>query len=160
MPTAAPIDDFRQAAKDKFAYISNHLSDFGGWKLGNSLDTMIDYLAHVDSSTAESFGNDAKTLCDNWIYPGNPTWTWFDDFGWFVISTDRASRQSFFSSDVQKAFGGFSKECWTRFSERAPYTWKRRASGSFSDYGPAVAGGCGIPTGSLNLDRLIRDATR
>jgi hypothetical protein len=140
MPTAAPIDDFRQAAKDKFAYISNHLSDFGGWKLGNSLDTMIDYLV-LEPNDAGSFGADASALCKNWIYPGNPTWTWFDDFGWFVISTDRASRQSFFSNGLQKEFGGFSKECWTRFSERAPYTWKRRASGSFSDYGPAVAGG-------------------
>src|SRR5262249_48077732 len=59
---------------------------------------------------------------------------------WFVISTDRASRQSFFSSDVQKAFCGFSKECWKRFTERAPYTWDRRDPDRFKDYGPAVDG--------------------
>jgi hypothetical protein len=140
MPT---IDDYRQAAKDKFAYIQKHMSDFGGWKLGNSLDTMIDYLANVDHSDADSFGEAAKTQCKDWIYPGNPTWTWFDDFGWFVISTDRASRQSFFSSNVQKEFCGFSQECWKRFTERAPCTWclRTRDPDCFKDYGPAVAGG-------------------
>jgi hypothetical protein len=142
MPTAAPIDEFYQAAKHKFAYISKHMSDFGGWKLGNSLDTMIDYLvvaiAHgaVDAKDAESFGTDVSALCNSWIYPGNPTWTWFDDFGWFVISTDRASRQSFFGKP--NPFSGFSEECWKRFSERAPYTWVRHEPGTFNDYGPAV----------------------
>jgi hypothetical protein len=115
MPTAAPIDDYRQAAKDKFAYISNHMSDFGGWKLGNSLDTMIDYLVEFAPSDAESFGAGASTLCQSWldIHQSNsyPTWTWFDDYGWFVISTDRASQQSFFSSGLQKEFCGISKAC-------------------------------------------------
>src|SRR5215470_12951073 len=115
MPTAEPIDEFYEAAKQKFAYISQHMSDFGGWKLGNSLDTMIDYLAlalahrDVHASAAESFGRDVSGLCKTWIYSGNPTWTWFDDLGWFVISTGRASRQSFFGkNDLQNPFSGFS----------------------------------------------------
>ena len=150
MPTAEPIDEFYEAAKQKFAYISQHMSDFGGWKLGNSLDTMIDYLAlalahrDVHASAAESFGRDVSGLCKTWIYSGNPTWTWFDDLGWFVISTGRASRQSFFGkNDLQNPFSGFSAECWKRFTGSAPYTWCRRNRDPdrFKDYGPAVDGG-------------------
>jgi len=144
MPVAAPIDEFCKAAKQKFAYIKDHISDFGGWKLGNSLDTMIDYLANVDSSDAESFGKGAKTLCKAWIdvRETNPYWTWFDDYGWFVISTDRASGQSFFSDDLRGGFCLISAACWKRF-KNAQYTWERRNRDPdcFKDYGPAVPGG-------------------
>jgi hypothetical protein len=143
MPTAALIDDYRKAAKGKFAYVREHLSDFQGWKLGNSLDTMIDCLVHVDSGGAESFGAHARTQCRNWIDGRSPDWTWFDDYGWFVISTDRASQQQlFFGMDVCKGFSDISKECWERF-KNAQYTWewRDRDPDSFKDYGPVVAGG-------------------
>jgi hypothetical protein len=139
MPTAAPIDDYRKAAKEKFAYVKGHMGDFAAWKLswklGNSLDTLIDCLVHVDSSGAEKFGQDASALCMDFLNGRDPDWVWFDDYGWFVISADRASL--FFSGKVRKEFEGIRDACWERF-KNAAHTWCWRRPGTFSEYGPVV----------------------
>jgi len=147
MPTSAPIADYCKCAEEKFAYyVKHYISDTdwyesAGWKLGNSLDTMLDYLIHVDSSGAESFGRDAQTQCAAWLGWRDADWTWFDDYGWFVISAYRAWQQTFFSAEVRGGFAKVSEDCWDRF-KNAPYTWewRNRDPDRFKDYGPAVDG--------------------
>jgi hypothetical protein len=143
MRTAAPIDDYRKSAKQKFASLRQDIPDFSFWKLGNSLDTMIDYLADVDSSDADDVGRKVITQCHNLMREMGPKWpgTWFDDYGWWVISTNRAARQPFFSARVRGQFAALSAECWKRFTKNAPHVWERRKRGTFNRYGPAVSGG-------------------
>jgi hypothetical protein len=143
MPTSAPIDDYRKHAKQKFASLTQNSAGFSFWELGNSLDTMIDYLANVDRSNADDVAGKVTTLCRNFLRDMGPKWpgTWFDDYGWWVISTNRAAQQPFFSAGVRNQFAALSTECWNRFTDNAPYTWDRRQPGTFDQYGPAVPGG-------------------
>jgi hypothetical protein len=144
MPTAARIDDYRNCAHAKFQYLKEYMGKFRNWhlswKVGNALDTMIDYLV-LEPNNAGNFGAEASALCMDFL-GRDVNWIWFDDYGWFVISTDRASQQKFFSNEVCKGFADVSKDCWDRF-KNAAYTWDRRnrSLDCFEDYRPDVAGG-------------------
>jgi hypothetical protein len=137
MPT--PLDDYRKAAQDKFGTLSKHIPHFVYWRLGNSLDTMIDYFANIERSTADDVAGTVITQGTNALK--DTSGIWFDDFGWWTISTTRAAQQTFFSDTVRKQFADLSSQCWKLFHERAPYTWERHNPETYKDYGPAVGGG-------------------
>lgn len=143
MPPAAPIDDYKESAKQKFASLKQNIAGLGFWKLGNALDTMIDYFANVDKSNANDVAKTVIGQCngiiDNW--PADWHWTWFDDLGWWVVSTNRAKRQEFFSADIRDQFAALSTKCWTALTGNAPYTWERREHDTFKQCGPLISGG-------------------
>jgi len=143
MPATSPVERYRKAATKKFASLTKDFSKFEFWRLGNSLDTIIDYLAHIDSSDAEDVGERVRSQCQVWLNGFGPDWpyTWFDDFGWWIISTGRASKQTFFSPELRNKFGALSDECWKRFDGNAPYVWDRRGDERFKQCEPAFAGG-------------------
>jgi hypothetical protein len=139
MPTAAPIEKYRNCASAKFQYVKDYMGKFRNWhmswKVGNALDTMIDYLM-LEPNDAGNFGEEASALCNDFLGRARE-WTWFDDYGWFVISTDRASQ--FFSGKVSKEFAGTRDTCWGRFQD-AVHTWDW-CTDCLKDYQPEVGGG-------------------
>jgi hypothetical protein len=146
MPTTAPIDDYKKSAKEKFDFLKQDqsIADLGFWKLGHALDTMIDYYrADIDRSDADDVAGAVISQCDTIVnnWPADWPWTWFDDLGWWVAATTRAAQQSFFNADNSKQFGALSKQFWKVCTENAPYTYARRESGHFDQYGPFVSGG-------------------
>ena len=146
MATSASTNQYRQAAHDKFNSLKqNYPSSF--WKLGNSFDTMIDFLDNIDNSSADDV---AKTVVEKYrqlLFAPPPGGlggydnAWFDDFGWWTIATHRAVEKPFFNQESKTQFRGFMSECWKRFTENAPYVWERRKPGTFDDCRPAVDGG-------------------
>ena len=144
MPTAAPIGDYKASAKQKFAVVKQNISSFGYWKLGNALDTMIDYFVHVDKSDADDVAQAVIDECNGIMngWPADWPWTWFDDLGWWVIATNRAAAtQSPFSGGIRNQFAALSTKCWSVFTENAPYTWDRREYDTFNQCRPLISGG-------------------
>lgn len=113
------------------------------WKLGNSFDTMIDYLEFIDSSSAGDVAAMAVTQLNASLkhIDGGYNGAWFDDFGWWSVASQRALQKSFFDATAKEQLQTVLKNCWSRFTGNAPFVWERRQPGSFKDYGPAVDGG-------------------
>jgi hypothetical protein len=63
---------------------------------------------------------------------------WFDDFGWWAVSTQRALQRTYFNPATFKTI---HDDCWRRFTENAPFAWQRRTTKTFDGYGPLVNGG-------------------
>ena len=150
MTVSGPIDDYRQAAKDKFDWLcKNYDSSF--WRLGHAFDTMIDYLDNVDPSGAADLGEIVLRQYQTSLNkvggppPEKPVGydaAWFDDFGWWTIAFERGARKmTFFSQDLKTQFLSLMSACWSRFDGNAPYVWDRQEPGSFTEYEPAVDGG-------------------
>ena len=59
------------------------------WKLGNSFDTMIDFLDTIDSGSAGEVARMAVTQLQASLghIKGGFDGAWFDDFGWWSIAT-------------------------------------------------------------------------
>jgi hypothetical protein len=140
-----PGAEYRQSAVDKFnalkaAYASN---DPGKgtpfWKLGNSFDTMTDFLETIDSSSAHDV---ARMAVQQYAAStaGGVDGFWFDDFGWWSVATSRALEKPFFKADAE-AIRGILKVCWKHFDDNAPHVWERHEPRTFDDYAPAVEGG-------------------
>jgi hypothetical protein len=112
------------------------------WKLGNTFDTMIDYLDVIDPSSAPSIAQmvvvqlNASLNCIKGGFDG----AWFDDFGWWSVAAQRALQKSFFKNNPQP-FQHILDECWMRFTNNAPFVWQRHKVGFYDNYGPAVEGG-------------------
>lgn len=140
-----PVTEYRKAAGEKFAtlktaYQSNDTGQkVAFWKMGNSFDTMTDFLETIDSSSAHDVAQMAAAQFAA-STAGGVDGFWFDDFGWWTVATSRALQKSFFKPDAT-AIKGILDECWTHFTGNAPFVWERRAPGTFDDYGPAVEGG-------------------
>jgi hypothetical protein len=143
-----PGGEYRQAAVDKFnalkaAYASNDTGQQAPfWKLGNSFDTMTDFLETIDSSSAHDVAQMAVTQFAPALrrVPGGADGAWFDDFGWWSVATSRALEKPFFKPDA-KAIRGILDECWTRFTKNAPFVWKHHKPRTHDGYAPAVEGG-------------------
>jgi hypothetical protein len=145
------MTDYRAAATNNFnklqeLYTTDLPSSF--WKMGNTFDTMIDYLDIIDSSGANALANwvVAQFYCGVGQVAGPGKLggfasAWFDDFGWWSIATQRALQKSFFDEAHQERFTEIRDECWPRFKENAPFVWARHKPGTFDDYAPAVPNG-------------------
>jgi predicted alpha-1,6-mannanase (GH76 family) len=158
--------DYRTAAQNNFdalrkLYGTNDKlpkdDQISFWKLGNSFDTMIDFLETIDASCAQDVADMAVTQLEASLKNIKGGWdgAWFDDFGWWSVAAQRALQKSFFQPSAEK-FKGILKDCWPRFTENAPNVWDRRTPGTttpeseecdpppdiqFDDFGPAVDGG-------------------
>jgi hypothetical protein len=112
------------------------------WKLGNTFDTMIDFLDVIDASSAPKIAQmvvvqlNASLNCIKGGFDG----AWFDDFGWWSVAAQRALQKPYFQSNPQP-FKHILDECWPRFTNNAPFVWQRHKIGYFDQYGPAVEGG-------------------
>src|SRR5215207_6945788 len=95
IPSTSP---YSSAAREKFEalkklYASNDTLPGGAsfWKLGNSFDTMIDFLDTIDNSSA----HDVAQMAVKQLYAslkhidGGFDGAWFDDFGWWSVATQR-----------------------------------------------------------------------
>jgi hypothetical protein len=147
MPTPTPKIDYRKAAIDKFTALKicydKPLDQNGAtyWRLGNSFDSIIDFLALIDNSQANDVATMVKKQYDASLSAlGGYDAAWFDDFGWWTIAAQRATKQSFFSQQAQKDFKDIVQNCWTRFTENAPFVWERHPK-TYDAYRPAVADG-------------------
>ena len=145
-------NSYSSAATDKYTalkdlYSKNNVpSDCNDrvsfWKLGNTFDTMIDYLEVIDSSSA----NDVAQMVDTQLTASlgciKDGWdgAWFDDFGWWSVAAQRALQKPFFKQDAA-TFQKIFDNCWPRFTNNAPKVWARHKPGTFEEYGPAVDGG-------------------
>lgn len=149
--TSTASRPYRQAAEEKFAalkraYAGNDKQpkdqQVAFWRLGNSFDTMIDYLEVIDASAADEIAKIADTQLRASLKHISCGWdgAWFDDFGWWSVAAQRALQKPFFAP-AGEILRGILHECWSRFTANAPYVWERRQPGSFEAYGPAVAGG-------------------
>ena len=109
------------------------------WRCGNSFDTLIDYLDHVDDNAA---GRVAAAVAANTRHLTGDDYDrmWFDDFGWWSVAAQRALTKGYFSARTD-LFQSILDNCWTRFSGNAPFVWERRAPGRYDDCGPAIPGG-------------------
>jgi hypothetical protein len=146
----AATNPYRSAASDKFKalktlYASNNTLpsqlQVSFWKLGNSFDTMIDFLDTIDDSSAHDVAQMAVTQLEASLTPlGGYDKAWFDDFGWWSIATQRALQKPFFKQDAPQ-LQNILNQCWPRFTNNAPFVWQRRKPGKFEDYAPAVDGG-------------------
>jgi hypothetical protein len=150
--TAASTDAYRSAATNNFnaltkQYGSNDKQPKGDrvsfWKLGNSFDTMIDYLEVIDSSSAQDIAQMAVTQLNASLkdIDGGYDGAWFDDFGWWSVATQRALQKPFFNADSKLQLQDILTACWSRFTANAPLVWERRTSAKFDSYGPAHVGG-------------------
>ena len=137
---AAPTTSYASAAREKFQVLTRmYDSDVPSfWQLGNSFDTMIDFLDTIDSSSANDI---AQLAVKKFHDKANPIDSfWFDDFGWWSIAAERALQKPFFQPNA-KHFCYILNKCWSRFTDRAPFVWERHKSNTFDDYGPSVEGG-------------------
>jgi hypothetical protein len=141
----ASVDQYGPAARSIFkqlvALFSARQSASSYWKLGNSFDTILDFL-DFDSTDAEKLPSVLQTqyavsLKDLHGYDS----AWFDDFGWWTVAFQRAAQRTYFSSSDREYFVSTMKECWTRFTDRGPKVWERHTKDTFDDCGPAVPGG-------------------
>jgi hypothetical protein len=153
----ASTDSYSSAAKKNFAalkdqYASNDTGQqVSFWKLGNSFDTMIDFLDIIDASCANDVAQIAVTQLNASLkhIEGGYDGAWFDDFGWWSVATQRALQKPFFNSDAKRQLQNILDQCWPRFTKNAPFVWERRKPGTvspttckpFDDFGPAVDGG-------------------
>jgi hypothetical protein len=128
----------------KTAYASNNLREMASfYKLGNSFDTMIDFLDTIDDSGARDVVPMVVTQLGHAVAQlGGFDGVWFDDFGWWSIAALRALQKPFFQDDADQLKQQILDQCWPRFTNNAPFVWDRRgSSGRFDAYGPAVDGG-------------------
>ena len=90
------------------------------WKLGNTFDTMIDFLDVIDPSSAPKIAQmvvvqlNAALNCIKGGWDG----AWFDDFGWWSVAAQRALRRPYFKNNPEP-FQNILTECWTRFNNNA-----------------------------------------
>ena len=140
-----PGGEYRQSAADKFnalkaAYASNDTGQKAPfWKLGNSFDTMTDFLETIDDGSAHDVARMAATQFAA-STAGGVDGFWFDDFGWWSVATSRALEKPFFKADAE-VIRGILHVCWKHFDDNAPCVWKRHKPRTFDDYAPAVEGG-------------------
>lgn len=113
------------------------------WKLGNSFDTMIDFLEVIDPSSANDVAEMAVTQLNASLkhIDGGYDGAWFDDFGWWSVATHRAVQKPFFNAQARQQLQTIFTNCWPRFTDNAPFVWQRHKPGTFDNCGPAVEGG-------------------
>ena len=70
------------------------------WQLGNSFDTMIDFLDTIDSSSANDIAQLAVKKFHDKVNPIDSFW--FDDFGWWSIAAERALQKPFFQPNADQ----------------------------------------------------------
>jgi hypothetical protein len=106
------------------------------WKLGNSFDTMIDFLDTIDDSSAHEVAQMAVTQLNASLkhITGGYDGAWFDDFGWWSVATGRALQKPFFKQDAAP-LQHILEQCWPRFTNNAPFVWERRNSTKYDKYG-------------------------
>ena len=144
MIAATTTNRYREAAETKFSQLQAvySASNASFWKLGNTFDTMVDYLEVINGSSADTV---AKLVLQEYTASlnnlGGYDAAWFDDFGWWTVASQRATVSPVFKSDAKKAFEANLNECWSRFTGDAPYVWDRREPGTFDSCQPAVTGG-------------------
>jgi hypothetical protein len=165
MSGTAPIDKYRQKAKEKFAGLKllytpdpdtkEPTPAASYWKLGTSFDTMIDFLDIVDSTGANEVARNVIkqfTLSLKEVgkpgpnEPSNPNQgynsAWFDDFGWWTIAIQRALERPYFTEAKAKSdLENLMQNCWGRYTDNAPEVWNHRKPGTYDNCRPAVEGG-------------------
>ena len=114
------------------------------WKTANGFDTLVDYLeyiGHDDTGSVDKGSVDwvFKFLVDNMA--GSLDGVWFDDFGWWVIATQRASTKSFFSVEQQDRLTAIASSYWKSFTSNAPHVWERSPDDLKDAYQPVEPGG-------------------
>jgi hypothetical protein len=144
---------YYDAAKQNFSDLQEKIMSTDGdvdfWKTANAFDTMIDFLSIEDpQSSAKDVAENVTSL---WtigegedkgkdyyrgeaLGPGQ----WFDDYGWWVVATNRAAEMPFFA-DKKDEFRKITKACWARFKDNAPHVWERRTVDTYKECEPAVA---------------------
>jgi hypothetical protein len=111
------------------------------WRIGNTFDTMIDYLATIYPNTAKEIAQKAAAQFELGLtkIEGGIDGAWFDDFGWWSVASQRALK--FFGSNPPPQLQNILDQCWSRYTDRAPKVWDRRGSSQYDKYRPAVDGG-------------------
>jgi hypothetical protein len=152
MSTVTAVD-YRKAARRTLGLLTSvPAGNLSYWQLANSFDTMIDCLDHVDEGAA----GDVSAMVSEQYDPALKKMdrerhevaraydaAWFDDFGWWTIATLRAESRPYFNEGFKRTLGSWRDECWSRFTENAPYVWRWRPQhpGPYEGYRPAFDGG-------------------
>jgi hypothetical protein len=145
MATTAAIGGYREAAQAKLGALTGvPAGNLTYWKLGNSFDTMIDYLDHVDDGAAVAVARMvARQYGPALDGLGGYGGAWFDDLGWWTVATLRGGSRSYFDARFRGFLGNIRENCRSHFAENAPFVWERRirSPDRFAGYEPALQGG-------------------
>ena len=103
------------------------------WKLGNSFDTMIDFLDTINSGSAGEVARMAVTQLQASLghIKGGIRWgvvrrLWVVEHR-YLASTAKAA---FFKPEAER-LQEILDQCWPRFTSDAPCVWQRRRPGTF-----------------------------
>lgn len=145
MATTVAPGGYREAARAKLDALTKvPAGNLAYWKLGNTLDTMIDYLDHVDRGAAGAVAGMVEAqygpaLAGLGGYGG----AWFDDLGWWTVAALRGGSRPYFEAGFRGFLADVREKCWSHFAENAPFVWERRIRNPdrFAGYEPALGGG-------------------
>lgn len=130
---SSPSNGLRQTAREAFDHCEQLFSaSTNYWRLGNTLDTLIDY-ALFDPSVAAELGARAQQK-----YSSMGDASWFDDYGWWGIAAAKA-----YSTGVlpdRDWYRGVRDNCWDRMRLGAT-VWEKADQSEYSDYAPRFPGG-------------------
>ena len=134
----ADADAYPAAAPSKFDALVKNIGQADFWKTANALDTMIDFVLEIETPSKNSASRVAKAVSDryNEIEEEGLDDYWYDDFGWWIVATDRLIKCEPF-----KAYWDQFKKIRDDSADRmepATDVWKLPA---FKDFQPAVPDG-------------------
>src|SRR5262249_50244395 len=142
----ADASAYPTAAESKFNALVRNIDQADFWKTANALDTMIDFVLEIEtpSKKEKSASGVAKAVSDRYNEIKNEKHGqkhgldryWYDDFGWWVVATDRLVKSEVFKA-YWDTFKQIRDDSWNRMKE-APNVWKLPA---FKDFQPAVPDG-------------------
>ncbi|HEX6368363.1 MAG TPA: hypothetical protein VF006_05490 [Longimicrobium sp.] len=135
-------DDLQQQATQTYEQLKgNFQSDTSMWRLGNTLDTLLDYVAEVDPTAA---GEVAELAMDKFQMLDG---AWFDDYAWWGIASVKASQMQFPAVPPNKPgpytwnFKRIAQSMWGIMDGNAPYAWERATPADQTAYSPRYEGG-------------------
>lgn len=140
-------NDYKKLAHEVFQTLRVKFEEYTiFWRLGHSLDTMIDYLA-INPADAIGFTEialkkylDRQSLVWNDKDEAKEPW-WYDDYAWWAIAGLKASQHPEIFGTYAYCFRGISNICWQAIYRNAPNVWKNADHDRFGEYKPRFEGG-------------------
>ncbi len=135
---ASKPEDLKTAAERTYRSLKAVFEkDRNYWRLGQTFDTVIDYLliAHLNDGEAGAFGKLALEC-----YAASKG-SWYDDYAWWAIANLRASQNKPLFGEDTAQFYTYSLDCWKRMVPASTIWEKAKTAPNLQAAKPAVEGG-------------------